>query len=77
MKKTIALLITIVLLTACVSALAEEARFVTINEWLDAKGECGDCYTLIVLYSTELYFHHQTYPKLSIISALDQPLHSF
>ena len=47
MKKTIALLITIVLLTACVSALAEEARFVTINEWLDAKGECGDCYMLV------------------------------
>ena len=47
MKKTIALLITIVLLTACVCALAEEARFVTVNEWLDAKGECGDCYMVV------------------------------
>ena len=47
MKKAIALLITIVLLAACVSAIAEGPRFVTINEWLDAKGECGDCYMLV------------------------------
>lgn len=47
MKKAIALLITIVLLAACASALAEGPRFVTINEWLDAKGECGDCYMLV------------------------------
>ena len=30
----------------------------------------------IVLYSTGLYFHHQTHPPLSIISALTQPLYS-
>ena len=47
MKKAIALLITIVLLAACASALAEGPHFVTINEWLDAKGECGDCYMLV------------------------------
>ena len=47
MKKAIALIITMVLLAACVSALAEEPRFITVNEWLDAKGECGDCYVVV------------------------------
>ena len=47
MKKTIALLLTIVLLAACVSALAEEPKFVTVNEWLDAKGECGNCFMVV------------------------------
>ena len=47
MKKTIALLLTVVLLAACVSALAEGERFVTVNEWLDAKGECGNCYMIV------------------------------
>ena len=47
MKRIIALLVTVVLLAACASALADGRKFVTINEWLDAKGECGDC-TLVV-----------------------------
>lgn len=43
MKRIIALLVTVVLLAAYASALADGRKFVTINEWLDAKGECGDC----------------------------------
>ena len=46
MKKTIALALSIVLILVSLScvALAEEApKFVTIQEWLDAKGECGNC----------------------------------
>ncbi len=46
MKKTLALALSIVLLLAAVSCAAQDAegpRFVTIREWLDAKGECGDC----------------------------------
>ena len=43
MKRIIALLVTVVLLAACASALADGRKFVTIKEWLDAKGECGDC----------------------------------
>ena len=31
----------------------------------------------IILYSTGLYFHHQTHPQLSIVSALAQLLQSF
>ncbi len=46
MKKTIALALSIVLVLASLSCLAqaeEGPKFVTIQEWLDAKGECGDC----------------------------------
>ena len=46
MKKTIALAITIVLVLVsllCVVQAEESPRFVTVQEWLDAKGECGDC----------------------------------
>ena len=43
MKRIIALLLTVVLLAACASTLADGRKFVTIKEWLDAKGECGDC----------------------------------
>lgn len=46
MKKTIVLALSIVLVLASLIwiAKAEEAsRFVTIREWIDAKGECGDC----------------------------------
>jgi hypothetical protein len=43
MKRIIALLVTVVLLAVGASALADGRKFVTINEWLDAKGECGDC----------------------------------
>ena len=56
MKKTIALALSIVLVLASLSciALAEEGpKFVTIQEWLDAKGECGDC-MLVVKIMQEL-----------------------
>lgn len=50
MKKSIALALSIVLVLASLScfAQAEEApKFVSIQEWLDAKGECGDCMLLL------------------------------
>ena len=56
MKKTIALALSIVLVLASLSciALAEEGpKFVTIQEWLDAKGECGSC-MLVVKIMQEL-----------------------
>ncbi len=46
MKKITALALSIVLVLVSLSciALAEEApKFVTIQEWMDAKGECGNC----------------------------------
>ena len=46
MKKTIALTLSMVLILVSISCIvqAEEGpRFVTIQEWLNAKGECGDC----------------------------------
>ena len=46
MKKTIALAISIVLVLVsllCVAQAEESPRFVTVQEWLDAEGECGDC----------------------------------
>ena len=50
MKKSIALALSIVLVLASLSCFtqAEEApKFVSIQEWLDAKGECGDCMLLL------------------------------
>ncbi len=49
MKKTIALIAAFILLISSVScaASAEEVKFVTIREWLDAGGECGDCLLLV------------------------------
>ena len=52
MKKIVVLALTLVLLLCAVSlpcpVHAEESpRFVTIREWLDAKGECGDCMLLL------------------------------
>ena len=46
MKKAIALTLSMVLILVSISCIvqAEEGpRFVTIQEWLNAKGECGDC----------------------------------
>ena len=46
MKKTITLALSIVLVLvslSCVAQAEEGPKFVTIQEWLDAKGECGDC----------------------------------
>ena len=50
MKKTIALALSVVLVLVSLSCFAqaeEGPRFVTIQEWLDAKGECGDCMLLV------------------------------
>ena len=48
MKKLISLFLALALLLACASvSLAEGVRFVTIQEWLDAKGECGECMLLL------------------------------
>lgn len=49
MKKTVALVLSIVLVLVSLSCFAqaeETPKFVTIREWLDAKGECGDCMLL-------------------------------
>ena len=41
---TLALSVILILVSLFCSAQAEgDARFVTLQEWLDAKGECGDC----------------------------------
>ena len=50
MKKAVPWMLAIVLVLASLSGLAqaeESPRFVTIREWLDAKGECGDCMLLV------------------------------
>ena len=50
MKKTIALALIIVLIIvslSCTAQAEEGPRFVTIQEWLDAKGECDDCMLLL------------------------------
>ncbi|MBR5962093.1 MAG: hypothetical protein IKZ98_14005 [Clostridia bacterium] len=49
MKKILALLVLAVCLVVSISAVSfgEGAKFVTIQEWLDAKGECGDCMLLV------------------------------
>ena len=49
MKKTISLLLSLLLLFSSAVALADEPHFVTISEWLEAKGECGDCLMLVQL----------------------------
>ena len=48
MKKITALALACLLLFLSAVSLAEEgARFVTVREWLDAKGECGNCMLLL------------------------------
>ena len=50
MKKTTALLISVILILvslSCAAQAEEGPKFVTIREWLDAKGECGDCMLLL------------------------------
>ena len=50
MKKTIALALSIVLVLISLSYIAqaeEGPKFVTIQDWLDAKGDCGDCMLLL------------------------------
>ena len=48
MKKVIALLLAVCCMaSAAAAAGGEGTRFVTVQEWLDAKGECGDCLLLV------------------------------
>ena len=47
MKKATALLLVLACLFVSGAALGDEAKFVTIQDWLDAKGECGDCMMLV------------------------------
>ena len=50
MKKTIALALSVLLVLvslACIAQSEEAPHFVTVREWLDAKGECGDCMLLL------------------------------
>ena len=47
MKKIIALLLVCMLVSLTAVSLGDEAKFVTIQEWLDAKGEIGDCMMLL------------------------------
>ena len=50
MKKTVALALSAVLVLVslfCVAQAGEAPRFVTVREWLEAKGECGDCMLLL------------------------------
>ena len=43
-KKLIAWLLVLVCVAAAAAALGEEGpKFITIREWLDAKGDCGEC----------------------------------
>lgn len=47
-KKIVALALAVCLLLSLTAvSLAEEAKFVTVQEWLDARGECGNCMLLL------------------------------
>ena len=47
MKRIMALILAALLLALSASALADGPKFVTIQEWLEARGDCGDCLMLI------------------------------
>ena len=50
MKKTIALALSVVLVLVsllCAAQAEEGLKFVTVQEWIDAKGECGNCALLL------------------------------
>ena len=50
MKKTIIIALVIIFTLAslpCVAQAEEGSKFVTIQEWLDAKGKCDDCMILL------------------------------
>ena len=50
MKKTITLFLAALFILVCIFCCAlgeEEPKFVTIQEWLEAKGECGSCLLLL------------------------------
>ena len=47
MKSFFALLALCLILSVTASAAGESPRFITIREWMEAKGECGDCMLLL------------------------------
>jgi len=50
MKKSAAAFLAILLVLVSLSCFAqgeEEFRFITVQEWLDARGECGNCLLLL------------------------------
>jgi len=49
MKKMLAVLMIVVCIIVSISGIsfADDMKFVTIQEWMDAKGECGDCVLLV------------------------------
>ena len=50
MKNAVAMFLAILLILVSISYCAlgeEEIRFITVQEWLDAKGECGSCLLLL------------------------------
>ena len=47
MKRFFALLALCLILSVTASAVGESQRFITIREWMEAKGECGDCMLLL------------------------------
>ena len=50
MKKFTAIILVLVLCLTCASALGEGGtNILSIQEWLDRKGDCGDCYILAVV----------------------------
>ena len=50
MKKTVSLALSVALVLVsllCAAQAGEAPRFVTVQEWLEANGECGDCMLLV------------------------------
>ena len=48
MKRMLAVLVLAACLAVSITGVfAEEARFVTIREWMDAMGKCGECMLLV------------------------------
>ena len=45
--------------------------------YLDSWTNIPVSYTVLFFTALDIYFHHQTYPQLRVISTLAQPLHSF
>ncbi len=71
MKRIVAFLLILVLCMTCTAALGEgEVNAVTIREWLDAKGDCGDC--LIVAIVDEV-----VNPMLAVICDETASVHLF
>lgn len=62
MKRFTAVLLALILCLMCASALGEGGtNILSIQEWLDRKGDCGDCYILAVVTNINN-------PMLAIIS---------